>query len=82
MIFRPERDVSVRPLHSFFWFDALSQADLSLELFPLCLRGNGHATPEDHVDLVHLLNTVRVSLMMFSPMQLLHHWLCWHLLAI
>jgi hypothetical protein len=33
----PKRYVNVGPLHSSFWLDALSQADLSLELLPLCL---------------------------------------------
>jgi hypothetical protein len=43
MVFMSERDVNIGPLHSSFWLDTLSQANLSLslELLPLCLRGDG-----------------------------------------
>jgi hypothetical protein len=66
MVFGLERDVSFGPLHSSLWLDALSQTDLSLELLPLCLQGDGCAVPEDHVDLVHLIIIVGVGPMMFS----------------
>jgi hypothetical protein len=63
----------------------LSQADLPLELLPLHLRGDGHATFEDHVDHSHLLIIVgRIGPAMFALSGLLGH-LCywwWHLLAI
>jgi hypothetical protein len=35
--------------------DVLSQVDLPLNLLTLYLRGDGHATSKDHVDLFHLL---------------------------
>jgi hypothetical protein len=50
-----ERDVYVRPPHPSPGLDVLKQDDLSLKLLPLCLRGDGHATFKDHVDLPHLL---------------------------
>jgi hypothetical protein len=80
----PKRDIHVRPLHLSSGLDALSQADLPLELLSLCLRGGGHATFEDHVDLSHLLIVVRIGLAGFVPMGLLGHRCCeWlHLLAI
>jgi hypothetical protein len=35
--------------------NVLSQVDLPLNLLTLYLRGDGHATSKDHVDLFHLL---------------------------
>jgi hypothetical protein len=60
----------------------LGQADLTLELLPLRLRGDGHATPEDNIDLPHLLIFVRIcSTLINSPGLLWHrrYW-GWHLL--
>jgi hypothetical protein len=82
MVFRPERDVSFGPLHSSLWLDALSQDIFSLELLPLRLRVDGHATSKDHVDLIKLIVIVRISLAMFSSSWLMCCWLVWHLLAI
>jgi hypothetical protein len=82
MIFWSEQDVSFRPLHSSPWLDALHQVDISFELLPLCLQGDGQATPEDHTDLVHMIFIVGVSLTMFSSSWLLHSGLLWHLLTI
>jgi hypothetical protein len=48
----------------------------------LHIRGNGHATLEDHIDLVHLIIIVMVSLTMFSSSRLLHRGFLWHLLMI
>jgi hypothetical protein len=31
-----------------------------LELLPLCLGGDGHATSEDHIDLHHMLIAIRI----------------------
>jgi hypothetical protein len=69
-------------LHHHIPPDALSQADLSFRLLSLCLRGDGLATLEDYIDLVHLVFIVGISLTMFSSMWLLRRWLCWHLLVI
>jgi hypothetical protein len=82
MIFGPGRDVNFGPLHSSLWLDALSQANLSFELLPLHLWGDGQATLKDHIDLIHLIFIIGVSPMMFSLPLLLHHGLFQHLLAI
>jgi hypothetical protein len=42
-----------------------------LELLPLCLGGDLHATPEDDVDLSHLLGTVRIYPMLVDSLGLL-----------
>ncbi len=84
MVFRPEQNVCLGPPHS-SWLVALSQADISFELLSLCLRGDGHATPEDHIDLSHLLIVVgRIGLAVFALLGLLGHLSCWwwHLLMI
>jgi hypothetical protein len=49
----------------------------------LCLQGNGHATPEDHVDLAHLIFIVGIGSTIFAPTWLLCNrcwW--WHLITI
>jgi hypothetical protein len=63
----------------------LIQADLSLKLLPLCLRGDGHSTSKDHVDFSHLPIVVeRIVPAMFASMGFLGHlsWWWWHLLVI
>jgi hypothetical protein len=80
MIFWPKRDVNVGPLHFSSRLDALSLADLMFKLLPLCLRGDGHAAPKDHVDLTHLILIVRIGSMMFASSWLLCRW--WHLLVV
>jgi hypothetical protein len=82
VVFWPERDVNLRPLHSSIWLDALSQADLSFKLFSLCLRDDRQAAPKDHIDLIHLVFIVSIRPMMFSSTRLLRHLRCWHLLAV
>jgi hypothetical protein len=64
---------------------ALSQADLSLNLLAMCLRGKGHATSEDHIDLPHLLIFIRgIHPVMFTLTGIMRCWHCWrqHLLPI
>jgi hypothetical protein len=51
MVLRPGRDFYVRPPHPSPGPDALSHPDLPFKLLTLCLRGNGHATSKDHIDL-------------------------------
>jgi hypothetical protein len=82
MVFRPELDVSLRPLHSCSRLDALSQANLSFELLSLCLQGDGHTTLEDHIDLIELIIIIGISSLMFSTSRLMCRWFLWHLLAI
>jgi hypothetical protein len=84
MIFWLERYVHVRPLHLSSRLNALSQADLLLELLPLCLQGDGHATSEDHIDFSYLFVTVEINSAMVTPTWLLGHMCCWwwHLLAV
>jgi hypothetical protein len=62
----------------------LSQANLTLDLLSLCLQGNGHATPEDHIDLSHLFIVIRIDPAMLTTTGLLGHRRYWwrHLLAI
>jgi hypothetical protein len=59
----------------------LHQANLSLELLPLCLQGDGHATSKDHIDLIHMLLIVGIGSMMFPSARLLHRLWWWHLLV-
>jgi hypothetical protein len=61
VVFWFERDTDIKPLHHPSRFNALSQVDLMLDLLSLCLRGDGHATSEDHLDLSHLFITVRIN---------------------
>jgi hypothetical protein len=77
MIFWPERYVHVSPLHLSSRLNALSQANLLLELLPLCLQGDGHATSEDHIDFSHLFVVVGIDSAMFTLMGLLGHRCCW-----
>jgi hypothetical protein len=58
VVFRSEQDANIEPLHHPSWLNALRRADLTLDLFSLCLRGDGHAILEDHIDLSHLFITV------------------------
>jgi hypothetical protein len=62
----------------------LGQADLTLELLPLCLGGDGHAAPEDNIDLPYLLISVGICPTMINSPGLLRHRRCWgwHLLLI
>jgi hypothetical protein len=55
-----------------------------LELLPLCLGGDRYATSEDHIDLHHMLITVRIISTMLTPMGILRCRRCWwrHLLVI
>jgi hypothetical protein len=69
----PKRYIHVRPLHVSNGLDALSQADLPLELLYLCLRGDGHATTEDHVDFPHLILVVGISSTMLTSIGFLGH---------
>jgi hypothetical protein len=82
MVFGPERDVSLGPLHSSIWLDVLSRAYLSFKLLALRLRGDGQSVPEDHVDFIHLVLIVGISPMMFSSTRLLRRWLHRHLFVI
>jgi hypothetical protein len=85
VILWPERDVDIGPPRHPPGLDALSQADLPFELLPLFLRGDGHATSEDHIDLFHLLIVVgRIGPTVFSPSGFLGRlsWWWWLLLAI
>jgi hypothetical protein len=52
-------------------------ADLMLELLPLCLRVNGHATSEDYIDFSHLFIAVGINLAVVTPTGLLGHRCCW-----
>jgi hypothetical protein len=55
-----------------------------VELLPLCLGGNRHATSEDHVDLRHMLIAIRIISMILTLTGILrcrHYW-WWHLLMI
>jgi hypothetical protein len=83
MIFWPKRYVYVGPLHFSPLLNALIQGDLSLKLFSLCLRGDGHATSDDYVNLPHLILIIGIGLAMFTSTEFLGHrcwW--WHLFAI
>jgi hypothetical protein len=62
----------------------LGQADLTLELLPLRLRGEGHVASEDNINLPHLLIFVKIFRMMITSSGFLRHWRCWrwHLLPI
>jgi hypothetical protein len=83
MIFQPERDVNIRPLHFPSRIDALSQANLAFKLLALCLRGNGHAASKDHIDLPYLILIIGIGSAMFTSTGFLGHrcwW--WHLLAL
>jgi hypothetical protein len=63
----------------------LGQADLTLELLPLRLGGNGHVAPKDIIDLPHLLIFIRICLTLINSLGLLRHWhwwWWWHLLPI
>jgi hypothetical protein len=44
-----------------------------LELLPLCLGGDGHATPEDDVDLYHLLVAIEICSTLIDSPGLLWH---------
>jgi hypothetical protein len=50
-------------------------------LFPLRLGGDRHSTSKDHVDLSHLLITIKICLALIDPPGLLRCW-WWHLLSI
>jgi hypothetical protein len=62
----------------------LGQADLTLELLPLRLGGDGYAALEDNIDLPHLLISIRICSMLINSPGLLRHrcWWWWHLLLI
>jgi hypothetical protein len=52
-------------------------------LLSLCLRGDGHATSEDHVNLPHTILIVEIGSTMFTSTGFLgHRCLWWHLLTI
>jgi hypothetical protein len=55
-----------------------------LELLPLCLGGKEHVSPEDNINLPHLLISVRIFPTMITSPGFLRHWRCWgwHLLQI
>jgi hypothetical protein len=55
----------------------LGQADLTLELLPLCLGGEGHVAPEDNINLSHLLISIRIFPMMITSPGFLRHLCCW-----
>jgi hypothetical protein len=44
----------------------LGQADFTLELLPLHLGGDGHATPKDVINLCHLLIAIGVHTMLIN----------------
>jgi hypothetical protein len=48
-----------------------------LELLPLRLGGDGHATPEDDVHLSHLLIAIGIYPALIDSPGLLWHWRCW-----
>jgi hypothetical protein len=73
MVFRPEQNSSLRPLHSSVWLNTLSEANLSLDLLPLCLRGDGYVAPKDHIDLIHLIFIIGVGLTMFVTSLMFKH---------
>jgi hypothetical protein len=54
----------------------LGQADLVLELLPLRIGSNGHAAPEDNIDLPHLLISVRIYPTLINSLELLWHRRC------
>jgi hypothetical protein len=61
----------------------LSQADLSFEFLSMCLRGDGHSTPKDHIDLAYLILVIGIGSTMFATTWLLCHWCWWwHLLMV
>jgi hypothetical protein len=84
VIFWFECDVTIGPLHPPSRLDMLGQADFTLKLLPLCLRGDWHATPEDHVDFRHMLISVEDLPAMLSPTGILRCRRCWrrHLFVI
>jgi hypothetical protein len=45
----------------------LSQANFTLNLLPLHLGGDQHATPKDHVDFYHMLVSIGDLSAMYSP---------------
>jgi hypothetical protein len=51
----------------------MGQADLTLELLSLRLRGEGHAAPEDNINLPHLLISVRIFPTMITSQGFLRH---------
>jgi hypothetical protein len=55
-----------------------------LELLPLCVGGDGNVTPEDDVDLFHLLIIVGIHAMLINSPGLLRHrcYWWWHLFPI
>jgi hypothetical protein len=55
-----------------------------VKLLPLRLGGDGHATPEDNINLPHLLISVRICPMLINSLGLLRCRRCWgwHLLPI
>jgi hypothetical protein len=60
------------------------QVDLTLELLPLHLGGDGHATPKNDVDLCHLLIAFGIHATLINSLRLLLHRCCWwwHLLPV
>jgi hypothetical protein len=77
VVFLSERDTEVRPLHPPSRLNALSQANLVLDLFSLRLRGDGHATSKDHINISYLFITVRINPTLINPPGLLRHQRCW-----
>jgi hypothetical protein len=55
----------------------LGQADLTLELLPMRLGGNGHAALKDNIDLSHLLISIKVRPTLINAMGLLWRRHCW-----
>jgi hypothetical protein len=53
-------EMSIGPPHPSSWLNTLGQADLTLKLLPLRLGGEGHAVPEDNINLPHMLISVRI----------------------
>jgi hypothetical protein len=83
MIFQSKGDINIGPLHFLAHLDALGHTDFLLKLLPLCLRGDGQATPKDHIDLIHLVYIVGIGSTMFTSGRLFHRRSWWqHLLAI
>jgi hypothetical protein len=61
MIFWHKRYIYVRPVHLPLGLNALSQANISLELLSLRLQKDRHTTSEDHIDFPHLTLIVSVG---------------------
>jgi hypothetical protein len=66
-----EWGISIGPLHSSSQLDAPSQANLPPKPLSLSPWGDGHATYEDHGDLVKLTVMIKINPTMVSLVQIM-----------